>query len=175
MKRLLPVVLVIVGLGAGIGVGTALKPAPEPEAGAEAAEAAACPEGEHCGAKEPALHPVASRSHPKPDEVEFVALEKPFVVPVFEDERIVAMVVLSLSVEVAAGHAKVVSAVEPRLRDQFLAVMFRHANSGGFAGSFTTGQKMQDLKSALNAAARQVMPDEPAGDVLITEIVRQDV
>ena len=39
--------------------------------------------------------------------------------------------------------------MKPRLRDSFLKVMFRHANSGGFDGSFTSGRKMDDLKSAL--------------------------
>lgn len=170
--KLLPVVIAVAGLGAGIGIGTVLKPAPEEPV--EAAEAA-CPEGEACAETDPALHQVASKPRPKPEEVEFVALDKPFVVPVFENEDIVAMVVLSLSVEVAAGHAGVVRTFEPRLRDHFLAVMFRHANSGGFNGSFTTGQKMQDLKSALTAAAHEIMADAPASEILITEIVRQDV
>jgi hypothetical protein len=53
--------------------------------------------------------------------------------------------------------------------------MFRHANSGGFDGSFTAGQKMQDLKSALLVAAREIMPETPVTEVLITDIVRQDV
>jgi hypothetical protein len=67
-----------------------------------------------------------------------------------------------------------VAAVEPRLRDQFLKVMFRHANSGGFDGSFTSGRKMEDLKSALLGAAREVMSETPVEEVLITEIARQD-
>ena len=52
--------------------------------------------------------------------------------------------------------------------------MFRHANSGGFDGSFTAGQKMEDLKSALLAAARRSLHETPVGEVLITEIARQD-
>jgi hypothetical protein len=85
------------------------------------------------------------------------------------------MVVLSLSVEIATGQATTVESVQPRLRDSFLAVMFRHANSGGFDGSFTAGQKMQDLKSALLVVAREIMPTTPVTEVLITDIVRQDV
>ena len=65
--------------------------------------------------------------------------------------------------------------MKPRLRDSFLKVMFRHANSGGFDGSFTAGRKMDDLKSALLNAAREVMEKTPVEKVLITEIARQDV
>ena len=82
-------------------------------------------------------------------------MDKPFVVPVFAGEKVVAMVVVSLSVETDTEAAHTVEAVKPRLRDSFLKAMFRHANSGGFDGSFTAGRKMDDLKSALlQAAAR---------------------
>jgi hypothetical protein len=53
--------------------------------------------------------------------------------------------------------------------------MFRPANSGGFDGSFTEGRRMDDLRSGLLSAAREVMADAFVGDVLITEIARQDV
>ena len=107
-------------------------------------------------------------------ELTYVTMDKPFVVPVFAGEKVVAMVVLSLSVETDAEAAHTVEAVKPRLRDSFLKVMFRHANSGGFNGSFTTGRKMDDLKSALLQAARAVMADTPVEEILITEIARQD-
>ena len=84
------------------------------------------------------------------------------------------MVVMSLSVETDTEAAHAVEAVKPRLRDGFLKVMFRHANSGGFDGSFTSGRKMEDLKSALLAAAREVLTETPVEEVLITEIARQD-
>ena len=102
-------------------------------------------------------------------------MDKPFVVPVFAGEKVVAMVVVSLSVETDTEAAHAVEAVKPRLRDSFLKVMFRHANSGGFDGSFTAGRKMEDLKSALLAGrARGAWPTTPVEEVLITEIARQD-
>ena len=107
-------------------------------------------------------------------ELAYVPMDKPFVVPVFKGEKVVAMVVMSLSVETETEAAQTVEAVEPRLRDSFLKVMFRHANSGGFDGSFTTGRKIEDLKSALLGAAREVMSETPVEEVLITEIARQD-
>lgn len=188
MKVLTPVLLALLGLGAGVGAGVALKPAPEPELAA-----AACPEatpaageghggeGEHAAAPCPPADPFAPAAgedegggHGE-SELAYVTMDKPFVVPVFKGEKVVAMVVVSLSVETDTESAPTVEGVKPRLRDSFLKAMFRHANSGGFDGSFTAGTKMDDLKSALLQAARGILPDAPVDEVLITEIARQDV
>jgi flagellar FliL protein len=180
MKKLMPLLIALLGLGAGVGAGLALKPAPQvataecpPAAEAEAAEgsadSAACPAGE----ADP-FAPAPPKEKKKAEELAYVEIDKPFVVPIFAGEKVTAMVVLSLSVETDAEGAHDVEAVEPRLRDGFLKVMFRHANSGGFDGSFTTGRKMADLKSALLATAREVMGGPAVEEVLITEIARQD-
>ena len=167
-RILVPLVIALLGLGAGIAAGLALKPAPQP------AEVAACPEGDAaCPVAEP--DPFAPLPEKKPEgELAYVPMDKPFVVPVFAKEQVIAMVVVSLSVETETESAQAVEAVKPRLRDSFLKVMFRHANSGGFDGSFTTGRKMDDLKSALLTAAHEVMEDVPVEEILITEIARQD-
>ena len=167
MKLLLPLIIALLGLGAGVGAGLALKPAPEPER--EIADCAEPP----C---EPDPFAPVPMEKPNPEgELAYVAMEKPFVVPVFSGEKVTAMVVISLSVEVGADAAQVVQDVQPRLRDSFLKVMFRHANSGGFDGSFTSGQKMEDLKSGLLAAAGEIGEKLEIHEVLVTEIARQDV
>ena len=110
----------------------------------------------------------------KATELVYVPIDKSFVVPVFAGEKVKAMVVLSLSVATEAEAAPAIEAVKPRLRDSFLKALFLHANSGGFDGSFTSGRNMDDLKSALLVAARDVLGDLPVDEVLITEIARQD-
>jgi hypothetical protein len=172
MKRLLPVLIALLGLGAGLGAGLMLKPP------TEAAVAEACGgEGEAAceehAAADPFRSPPAEHALSE-DEITYVPLERPFVVPIFAGEKVVAMVVVSLSLETDLEGAHVVEAVQPRLRDGFLKALFRHANSGGFDGSFTSGQKMDDLRLALLQAAREVMPEAPVGEVLITEIARQE-
>ncbi len=183
MKLLIPLVIALLGLGAGVGAGLALKPPPEEAASACAAPSGAAhgeaPEGAAAEAGPPCPEPdpyAAGHDAEAPEgELSYVEIEKPFVVPIFRDEKVRAMVVISLSV--AVGHEAETSAkaAEPRLRDGFLKVMFRHANTGGFDGSFTNGQKMDDLKSALLKSARETLPETPVGEVLITEIARQDV
>jgi hypothetical protein len=161
MKKILPVLLALIGLGAGVGAGLALRPVPEAGAGAEGAHA----EGEEAGDGGEAENYA---------DFAAVPLGKPFVVPVFHDGAVAAMVVISLAVEVEPEGAEEVAAAEPRIRDGFLKVMFRHANSGGFDGGFTSGQPIEDLKAALAKTLRTLLPDAPTGRVLITEIARQD-
>jgi hypothetical protein len=179
MKRLLPLLIALAGLATGVGAALMLKPAPEPEAAQ--ADVCAAPGAEHganaaapCDPASDPFKPVPHGEKRPATELAYVPIEKPFVVPVFSGEKVAAMVVLSLSVETETEAAPTVQAVEPRLRDSFLKVMFRHANSGGFDGSFTNGRKMEDLKSALLSAAREVMAATPVEQVLITEIARQD-
>ena len=172
MKRLLPVVIALLGLGAGLGAGLMLKPPPA-DALAEACGHEGLPPCAEVAAADPFRSPPAE-SHLPEGEVSYVPMAKPFVVPIFAGEKVVAMVVVSLSLETTVEGAHVVEAVQPRLRDSFLQALFRHANSGGFDGSFTSGRKMEDLRSALLVAAREVLAEAPVGEVLITEIARQE-
>lgn len=165
MSKLLPVLLALIGLGAGAGAGYALKPAPE--------------HGEevHPPKAEDGHGTADSHAAPKHEEtdpsVEFVKLNNQFVVPVVEDSRVAALVVLSVSLEVALGERANVYQMEPKIRDVFLRVLFDHANVGGFNGTFTATTNMTALRLALLESARRVM-GPVVRDVLIIDIVRQD-
>jgi hypothetical protein len=87
---------------------------------------------------------------------------------------VAALVILSVSIEIPESEEEAVHAAEPRLRDEFLQVLFDHANTGGFDGTFTATETMRGLRQALNLAAQEVL-GEMARDVLIVDIVRQDV
>lgn len=153
IRKLIPLILALVGLGTGLGAGVFLRPAPAEPAVAEK------------DAEE-----TAEAEKPPPD---YVKLNNQFVVPIVEDGRVVSMVVLSLSLEVAPGNSETIYSREPKIRDVFLQVLFDHANTGGFRGSFTDGSNMIVLRRALKEKAIGVMGDIVT-DVLITEIARQD-
>ncbi|SEW41293.1 Flagellar basal body-associated protein FliL [Cognatiyoonia koreensis] len=162
-KLLLPLLLLLVGTGSGVGAGLLLK---EPE---QLEDHAANP----CG------DPADMAATPPPDpipldtETEYAKLNNQFVVPVVADDRVAAMVVLSLSIEVIAGNKEVIFETEPKLRDAFLQVLFDHANIGGFSGNFTTASNMRILREDLQRAAQSIVGTN-ALDVLILDIVRQD-
>jgi flagellar protein FliL len=168
---ILPAFLGLAGLGAGVGAGLALKPKDE-AAGHPAADSGALTEEGH----------VADEGHSGGDEAhaeedgsgpEYVKLNNQFVVPVVQEGRVAAMVVLSLSLEVEAGSTEAVYQREPKLRDVFLQVLFDHANVGGFSGSFTDGSNLVVLRTSLKEAAALVLGTS-VKDVLITDIARQD-
>lgn len=152
MRKLLPLLLIALGALGGGGAGYMLRPAAAPPADAPPPDSAA-------------LDP-ANRA--------YVKLANQFVVPVMDGGRVGALVVLSLSLEVPAGRSEAAFAEEPRLRDEFLRILFDHANAGGFRGTFTDPGKLLPLRRAFLEAARKVLGAAGVSDVLITDIVRQD-
>ena len=154
MRRLLPVLLALIGLAAGAGAGFFLRPAPEPAEAVEEIAAAPAPGT-----------PAEGR--------DYVRLNNQFVVPVVEDGKVSSMIILSLGLEVERGGNDTVYSREPRLRDALLRVLFDHANSGGFRGSFTDAATLALLRQALLEATQRVV-GPGVSDVLITDIMRQD-
>ncbi len=173
MRKLLPVLLALVGLMAGGGAGFLLRPTP-PEtlpnpcgevAGAVVGKDGDIPAGDVDEASEGEGDAAGLR--------EYVKLNNQFIVPVVEDGVVRSLVILSVSLEVASGTSQDVYAVEPKLRDSFLQVLFDHANAGGFEGAFTNANNMEILRVALFEAAGKALGPK-VSDVLIVDIVRQD-
>jgi flagellar FliL protein len=163
LSKLLPIILLIIGTGGGIGAGIMLAPAPETLLDAAAGEA-------HQAT------PAADEGHSSdemPDYV-YVKLNNQFVVPVVEHDELSALVVMSLSLEVTDETSDRIYALEPKLRDVFLQVLFDHANMGGFRGAFTRSDVMMPLRTALREAAQRELGSGIV-DVLIMDISRQDV
>lgn len=166
MGKILPILLALIGVGAGIGAGVMLKPAPvdlsevpvcRPAADGEIAEVA---------------HEVEESDPETPPE--YVKMHNQFVIPVVEDGKMAALVVMSISLEVSAGGKEATFQREPKLRDAFNQILFDHANAGGFEGAFTNSNNMTVLRDSLYEIAVKVA-GPMVKDVLIAEIVRQDV
>jgi flagellar protein FliL len=168
LAKLFPVLLALVGLGGGIGAGLFLRPPAEAEDHATADDM-----NEHAKDDTHAGDSDAGHEEPADGAPEYVKMNNQFVVPVVDEGRVAAMVVLTLSLEVAAGNTETVYQHEPKLRDAFLQVMFDHANTGGFSGTFTDGSNLVVLRTSLKEAAGLVL-GTIVGDVLITDIARQD-
>ncbi|GHF01911.1 flagellar basal body-associated protein FliL [Aliiroseovarius zhejiangensis] len=163
MGKIIPVLLALVGLVAGGAAGYVLKPAPEPELASPCGDAAV----------ENADHTPAATTADVEVDSEFVKINNQFVIPIMKDEKVTALVVMSLSLDVAAGNRETVYLREPKLRDEFLQVMFNHANSGGFDGVFTQTSRLTSLRRALREVATGIL-GEIVHDVLVTNLVRQD-
>ncbi|WP_439110711.1 flagellar basal body-associated FliL family protein [Lentibacter sp.] len=165
MGKILPIILALIGVGAGVGAGFFLRPEPALE------DTALGP----CGDMQ--THEEEAHESSEEDEVstlEYVKLNNQFVIPVVDDARVAALVVVSLTVEVRQGRKEDVYLREPKLRDAFLQVFFDHANSGGFKGAFTNSSNMDVLRKALLETANDTAKGL-ISDVLIMDIARQDV
>lgn len=156
---LIPVIFLLVGLGIGGGAGHFLAPQ---------ADKGAC-EDPPCEKK------AEEKSTEDSDETpSYVRLQNQFVVPVVRGESVRSLVVLSLSLETEPGASDSVYAVEPKLRDALLRVLFDHAHIGGFDGAFTESGRLSLLRVALLEAAQATL-GSIVTDILITDIVRQEV
>lgn len=161
-KLLLPAVLALVGTSAGSAAGFFLRAAP--------AETEIAPM--EATVEDYAAPPAPEE--PEPQDVEYAKLNNQFVVPVVEDGRMHALVIMTLSVEVPTGEKAAVFEVEPKLRDAFFSALIEHANIGGFDGNFTNSANMRSLREALFDAS-QTAVGPMIRDVLILDIARQDV
>lgn len=165
LTKLLPLLMALAGTGAGVGAGLVLAPSKK-ETGADAHGAAA----EHAPEEKADKHGHDS-DH---SGAEYVKLTNQFVVPIVDRDRVAAMVVLSLSLEVEPGSQEKIYSLEPKLRDGFLRILFDHANMGGFSGTFTNSEMLDVLRGSLRDVARRDLGDV-VRNVLIVDIARQDV
>ena len=166
-KLLLPITLLAIGTSSGIAAAFFTREEPEMAADNQFAECFPTPVVEDL---------EAALTEPDPDEIvaaEYAKLDNQFVVPIVEESKIGALVVLTINIEVPTGGKDIVLLAEPKLRDRFLEVLFEHANIGGFSGNFTSSSNMRVLREDLLAAARRVVGLN-ARDILILDIVRQD-
>lgn len=151
MAKLIPILLILLGAAGGVGAGLWLRPAPEPsEAVAEDI-------------------PLVD---PSQLDVTLFEMKNQFMVPLLEGDRIVSVIVISLTLEIAGAEDNAVLRNEPRLRDRFLQVMFDHANTGGFDGMFTSNNNMTLLRQALLETGQSLLGRDVVTGVLITDILR---
>lgn len=156
MKKILPLLLIILGIGAGGAAGFVLRPEPEPVI-----------------EEEEMVTEEAVKPEVDPDTLIYVKLNNQFVVPVVENDKVTALVVLSISLETSEDQTELIFAREPKIRDEFLRVLFDHAYSGGFSGAFTASPNLDSLSKQLLGVAQKAINDIVT-DVLITDILRQD-
>lgn len=173
MKALIPLILILAGLVAGAGAGWFMRPPATVPHSAEMPEDAA--PGTASGAREGAREGgrAVAVAVPEKGDLKTLRLPNQFLVPLVSEDRVRAVIVIGLALELSAGHDLSMSLHEARLRASFLQALFDHANLGGFDGVFTSGEVLLGLRRKLRAIAREELGDA-VHDVLITELMRQE-
>ena len=163
LKKIMPVIALLLGIAGGGTAAIVL---------ASAEEKVTVPDG----SSEPTQESTAtdeSGDAAKPDDMEIVKLPSQFVVPVILDNRVRAIVILSVALEVEAGQGDRVRALEPKLRDEFLAELFNLAALDGFRDELISRKTLELVKLALTARSTEVLGTKDV-TVLITDMARQD-
>ncbi len=174
IKKVLPILLLIGGFGAGVAASIALSPLAEPQAQkSQTKDDKATAKAETDKQKKENVKVSSDTEGEKKEQHEYLKLPKQFVVPVVEQDRIAALVTMSLSLETRAGVSEEIYAIEPNLRDGFLQVLFDHANVGGFDGNFTHSDNLQLLRRTLLEEAQKHLGTD-VSRVLIMSVSRQD-
>ncbi len=151
MGKLIAVLLALIGVGMGIGAGLYLRPDLP---------------AENEAVKVPLPEPPASET------LTSFEFSNQFMVPLVSEGRMTGTMVLKLALDLPESQRPMIEANAARLRDAFLQVMFDHANSGGFEGTFTDHGQLGALRRALLEAAVKVAGPGTVHRILITDILR---
>jgi hypothetical protein len=103
----------------------------------------------------------------------FIDMERKFVVPLVRGNRVRALVVVDLRLEVPASGESRALALKPKIRDAFLDTLYAMAVAGAFDGDLYSNNVQDEMRARLLEAARQVLQDD-ASAILIGELLRQD-
>ena len=172
MKLIIPILLAVLGLVGGAGAGWYLKPAPEPVLEPCLDEQGNEQDPELCTAEHDAQAEDDGYGEGT-DNSQFITLDRQFIVPIVADDRVAAMMVMSINLEVAPGSVETAFRNEPKLRDMMLRALFEHAYTGGFSGDFTAEHLVRELRGNLLAAGREVIGND-LRNVLIADMIRQE-
>jgi len=103
-----------------------------------------------------------------------VKFGRKLVVPVVEGATTRALMVIDLGIDVPAPLSDRVHAMEPRLRDAFMRVLFQMAAAGAFTETYIDARILEELRVALLAAARE-RAGSAVSDVLILDMIRKEL
>lgn len=163
LKKLLPLISLVLGLAGGGAAAIFLAPQAADPLVSESTETAEAHTEE----------PSDDGHETEAGNTEIVKLPNQFVVPVILNNRVRAMVILAVALEVEAGLGDQVRTLEPKLRDTFLAELFNLAALDGFKDELISRKTLDLVKRALTERSKEVLGLEHV-TVLITDMARQD-
>lgn len=115
----------------------------------------------------------AAEDHDTEKAADWFRFPNQFFVPILRNGTTIAVMVMSLTLEVSAEALPGIQAQEHRLRDALLNALMKQANTGAFDGNFTSEAHMEALRKEMLAAAQDAAGPEVI-KVLIGDIARQE-
>lgn len=173
MKKLLPIIVILIAAIAGGGGGYFFKLQASQGKGEEIAAA----DGDHeeaaddHGEKKKEKKGGHGGGHGKEDATDTVYMKfgRQFVVPIVENGRPRAMMIMDINIEVSNELGETVYAYEPRLRDALLSHLIMRAGEGDLPQMLEDTERMEETKAELLVIARGIIGDG-ALEVLLQDV-----
>jgi hypothetical protein len=124
----------------------------------------------HSKSKDKGHDKSASKSS---DSFEFLKFKRQFVVPVVNEDRVGALVLLNIGISLSGDVKDELYQLEPKFRDAFMRELLGMSNSGYFNDELTDPQTYEILRETLLRAAKEIEKDG-VKDILILDFARQD-
>lgn len=105
--------------------------------------------------------------------VSYLKFKRQFVVPVMDKNKIDALVIMNLNIELDKDAPSNVYNMEPKLRDAIMRELLALSSDDIFGENLTSAESYQTLRSTLLRASKSVVT-EGVRDILILDIARQD-
>lgn len=105
--------------------------------------------------------------------VSYMKFKRQFVVPVMRRDKIDALVIMNLNVELNDDAPDNIYNFEPKLRDAIMRELLSLSNDNIFGENLTSAESYETLRGTLLTAAKAVLPDG-VQDILILDIARQE-
>ena len=105
--------------------------------------------------------------------VAYLKFKRQFVVPVMQNGKIDALVIMNLNLELNDDVPDNAYSLEPKLRDALTRELLTLSDDDMFGTNLTSADSYEVLRSTLLRAAKAVMP-EGIEDILILDIARQE-
>lgn len=109
----------------------------------------------------------------KPMNFSYVKFNSQFVIPIQAGGQVIALLVANLQLEVEEGSTEDAVLREPRIRDEFLKILFNMAAEGAFTEDMFAPEIQTELRGRLLTAARDILGDK-VNAVLISDFLKQD-
>ncbi|MGJ8562371.1 MAG: hypothetical protein ACSHXY_02355 [Alphaproteobacteria bacterium] len=105
--------------------------------------------------------------------VTYLKFKRQFVVPVMDKNKIEALVIMNLNLELNDDAPDNAYSLEPKLRDAIMRELLVLSSDDIFGANLTSAESYQTLRSTLLRASKAVI-SEGVEDILILDIARQD-
>ena len=105
--------------------------------------------------------------------VSYLKFKRQFVVPVMDQGKIEALVIMNLNLELNENAPENVYSLEPKLRDAIMRELLTMSDNNIFGKKLTSAESYETLRDTLLRASEAVVP-EGIKDVLILDIARQE-